>query len=109
MAYRSWEYNGVEFNPGDRVKVVRLEHDAAPNGMGSGIQWDNNWIGREKDADGNTVVDGMDGAIGHEFVINTIDERGVIFTDFVEQELDFEPSLYAYPLSVLEKMPTTAH
>jgi hypothetical protein len=53
----------------------------------------------------------MDGAFGYEFTIAHIQQEGVIFEDFVEHgyELDFEPGLYAYPLSVLEKMPTTAH
>jgi hypothetical protein len=78
--------------------------------MGRGIQWENNWIHRETLENGD-MDKGMDGAIGHEFTIDHIEQTGVIFTDFVDYgyELDFKPAMYAYPLSVLEKMPTTAH
>lgn len=94
MTEQKWVYNGVEFKPGDRVKVVRFEADGAEDAMGDGIQWDNSWN------------DGMDQAIGKEFEISSIDDMGVLFTDWVEMGYDAvrEYAIYAYPLSVLEKL-----
>lgn len=86
-----WVYNGVEFNIGDRVRVVRFEQDKAPNGMGEGVAW------------GNTWQDTMDQAIGFEFEVFEIDpELGVLFCPLVD--CDFPAADYGYPLSVLQKV-----
>lgn len=92
-----WVHNGVEFRPGDKVKIVRMEEDDAPNGMGEGRQWVNNWADYT-DIRG-TVVDGMSSYIGCEYVINDIDETGVYFV--VD---DLHTNEFGYPLSALEKV-----
>lgn len=92
-----WVYNGVEFNVGDKVKIVRIEEDDAPNGMGVGKQWVNNW------ADGvsyrGTIFQGMSSYLGYEYEINDIDETGVYFV--VDESHTNE---FGYPLSALEKV-----
>lgn len=74
-----WIYNGVEFKVGDRVKVVSDAPTADPNGMGVGIEWENSWVHAEYLF--GAAYPHMDGYIGLEFVIEDIDETGVIFED----------------------------
>lgn len=88
MADRKWVYGGVEFNPGDYVRVMGLAVDGEEDGMGDGVDWENSW------------VDEMDKACGHIFEINEIREEGAFF---VEIEGDFTDAGYGYPLSVLQK------
>lgn len=92
-----WQYNGVEFKRGDKVRIVRLEAEFAPNGMGEGVRWENTWPNSFDD--GDIIVRGMDAFIGCEYEINDIDETGVYF---VEDE-DHNNS-YGYPLSALENI-----
>lgn len=81
-----WIYNGVEFQIGDRVKVVRDAEDGDPNGMGAGRSWNNGWIHAEN---GYQL---MDGYIGLEFEVADIDEHGVFFS---------EDHTYGFPLSCM--------
>jgi hypothetical protein len=91
-----WVCNGVTFAPGDRVKITGFEEDFAPDGMGDGVTWDNQWPDIWKD--GN-LVGGMSMFIGYEYEINDIDETGVYFvTD------ESHTNMYGYPLTVLEKI-----
>lgn len=87
-----WVCNGVEFNVGDTVRVVRFEESGAEDGMGDAGKWDNTW------------TDGMDEILKYPTLthqIHEINEMGVMFVnepdchDFME---------YMYPLSVLEKV-----
>lgn len=89
-----WEYNGIEFSVGDRVRVVRLPDDRV-GGMGPGTVWENIW------------VKGMDAAItlGHagvDFEIYDIRIEGVEFAPLVD--CDCFLTDYLYPLSSLEKV-----
>jgi hypothetical protein len=92
---RKWVYNGVEFREGDIVKVVRIEEDEAPNGMGEGVAWNNAWINTRYE-DNGTIDFNMDGYFGMEFTIEDISVEGVYFEN--------DPAGYAFPLSSLEKV-----
>ena len=87
----SMVYNGVEFNVGDRVKVLRAFGVGEMNGMGSLGEWDNEWVGE------------MDHCIGNEYAI-------VAAYDVVGVELDTSGDEhlvgtgYGFPLSVLQKV-----
>lgn len=92
MTEREWIYNGVEFKVGDKVLIFTTEVTGAENAMGEGVDWDNAWI------------EDMDYAVGGVHEIESINEYGVEFVQFVN-----EPSLtphmgYLYPLSVLAKV-----
>lgn len=89
-----WSYNGTEFNVGDKVRVVRRTEDFAPNGMGEGIMWENQWI--KADNDGPN----MDRYLGLEFEIDYIVNTGVLFKDWEAW------ASYAFPLSSLENIST---
>lgn len=78
-----WISNGVEFNVGDTVKVVRSVRSESENGMGCGIRWDNTW------ANG-----AMDEAIGNSYSVTDISEQGV----------GLDGNDYNYPLAALEKV-----
>lgn len=82
-----WQYNGVDFRVGDTVKIVRLEEEEAPNGMGDGKVWQNAW------------APAMDQTIGFTYEINDIDENGVHFVSDEDHD-----NWYAYPLSALENL-----
>jgi hypothetical protein len=83
-----WNYYGTLFRPGDKVRVVRIEEDEAPNGMGEGTIWHNSWPSE------------MDRAVGLVFEIDDIDEQGVHFAEPEHSPITW----YAYPLSALEKI-----
>jgi len=83
-----WIYNGVEFKPKDRVRIVRFERSFAPGAMGENIVWDNTWESN------------MDALIGNEGTIAWIETAGVTFFD-VEGETTID---YMWPLSVLERV-----
>ena len=77
--------NGVEFRPGDKVRVMRQVEESDPNGMGEGVPWDNCWV-----AD-------MDNYLGLEFTIMDIDTFGVMF--YSDTHVG-----YAFPLAALDKV-----
>lgn len=82
-----WDYNGVVFEPGDRVRVVRFAETLETGGMGNGVDWDNCWIQGD-----------MDDYIGLDFTIDNIYVEGV---EFVETVGGWK---YRFPLSVLVKI-----
>lgn len=94
MSLEGWVYEGVEFNIGDSVKVMRLPTNKE-GAMGPGTVWENIW------------VEGMDGVLqlGHdgvEFEIHDITIEGVEFAPIVDCECEYVE--YLYPLSSLEKV-----
>lgn len=94
MQNEVWVCNGQEFKVGDKVRVMRQVESFDPDGMGEGIRWANEWIPAE-DLDWKA----MDGYLGLEFVIESIDSHGAVFETF---EAD-GPS-YAFPLKALDKV-----
>lgn len=84
-----WTYGGVEFAAGDKVMVVNVEDEDAPNGMGEGKPWRNCWL-----------ADPMDEAIFNTYEIYEISAEGVYFVEDVNDPA----SEYMYPLSVLKKV-----
>lgn len=95
---RKWIYNGVEFNVGDKVRVMRQEETDAPNGMGEGVQWLNSWVGPEAGAFFSAEERGMDAYLGMEFEIEHISAEGVSFVGHCHNES------YLFPLSSLDKI-----
>lgn len=89
-----WIYNGVEFNVGDRVKVVDIAENFEENGMGFGVYWNNVWAHSYMDVDQNLHM-GMDGYIGMEFTIEDISEEGVFFEGYQDGVS------YGFPLSCM--------
>lgn len=89
-----WVYNGVEFNIGDRVRVVRLPADRR-DAMGPGVIWENIWVG---DMDPIIPLSHT----GVDFEILDIGIDGVEFAPLVDCECDLTEFLY--PLCSLEKV-----
>jgi hypothetical protein len=88
-----WVYNGVEFKPGDKALIAFLgiQECFTLNGMGEGVDWDNKWVER------------MDYAVGGVHEIESIDEFGVEFVEYVD-DMSLHPHQgFRYPLSVLVK------
>jgi hypothetical protein len=96
MQDQKWVVNGVEFGEGDKVKVARIEEDFAENGMGEGKKWNNTWA----HAVGSTWL-GMDGYLGLEFVIASLDDVGVYF-ELPEGFADADYGSFAFPLTALD-------
>lgn len=84
MAQQQWFVNGVEFNVGDKVRVMRQVESFDPNGMGDGVEWENTW------------VDDMDRFLGLEFEISDFSPEGV--------DLSEETCFYLFPLTALDKV-----
>lgn len=98
MSNEAWVCNGVSFQSGDKVKIVRIEETGASGGMGKGIQWENDWSDYMSEMP--TVYD-MGYYMGHSYEINHIDETGAYFVDDEDHKNPF-----GYPLTALEKMET---
>lgn len=77
-----WIFNGVEFNVGDKVKVLRKIERRDPDGMGNGKEWKNGWTG------------GMNIHIGSVQEIDGISDCGASFVGVT----------YGWPLAALEKL-----
>lgn len=91
-----WVYNSVEFKPGDAALIAfkgggQGAEFFIKDGMGPGVDWDNVWV--EK----------MDFAVGGVHEIESINEQGVEFVNYVD-DTSLHPHMgYRYPLSVLVK------
>jgi hypothetical protein len=83
MAQKQWLVNGVEFKAGDRVRVMRQIETNDENGMGDGVEWENNW------------VDEMDKYLGLEFEILDISPEGADIS---------KTCFYLFPLAALDKV-----
>lgn len=103
-----WVYNGVEFKAGDRALIafnpvngsatqtVELHPFFVDGGMGSDgigrpINWENIWMER------------MDYAVGGVHIIEDINEQGVEFETFVDDDSLHPHQGFRYPLSILVK------
>lgn len=84
MSQTKWVSNGVEFQVGDKVKVVRTVRDDASNGMGDGVVWNNVWI------------DTMTESIGTIAIVIGIDKHGAYLNG---DEFEF-----GWPLLALENL-----
>ena len=89
MTDKKWTFGGVEFNVGDRVKVIGFAEDGQEDGMGDGFNWYNSWTPE------------MDNSIGREFEISEIRPEGA---HFMEIEGEYIEGGYGYPLSVLQRV-----
>lgn len=97
MQQAVWTNDGVTFQVGDVVRVVRMVESFDPNGMGSGKKWDNTWAGSCLNQAG------MDGYFGLEFTISDINEQGVFFE--IPENLEgteYTIGGYGFPLKALE-------
>jgi predicted DNA-binding antitoxin AbrB/MazE fold protein len=81
--------DGVMFEAGDKVKVVRIGMSRDPDGMGPGKLYENAWM------------TSMDNSLGETFTIKSIGSNGVYFV-----EDDYQ---LGYPLNVLEKIKDTPY
>lgn len=90
-----WECNGQEFRAGDTVKIVRVEQDFAPDGMGEGVEWENNWVESTGFSDTFAFAN-MNYGVGKTYEIADIDETGAYFIEDEEHN-----NRFGYPLSVL--------